>query len=433
MKRKTCQPPLMRQIKRLASSSLVITVVISLILSIFCSSVILLAYYNRQSQKATDIESRISDNLASVTNLVLADSVVYQISHTDSFDLFNEGRDSVLTDRYLWGLYEVASVKSYYGKFSKEASFFYGPTMGDSLDACVYLAEHQRPLSLVGNVRLIGDAYLSKAGLKTSYIDQRGFSYDKLIQGKIKISDASLPGLNVKVIDNIKALLQMCNDTGLNRNVTEGVNQDSVFRSFKESVLIKFQKGKLFLSNCKLQGKIIIMSDSAIEVDQTARLKNVIIVAPVIVIKQGFQGTVQAIASDSLIVENNCIFEYPSALVLVKKETETLQNRMIIGENCSISGLLFSGCMNNDLYKSFVEIKDNTRVNGIVYIMGYLNLKADITGVVLTDFFIYKTPTTIYENYLVDVQINRLKLSEYFLTSSLINSPGNKGIIQWLK
>ncbi len=422
----------MKQTKKLRGSSLVVTVVIALVLAILCSSLILLAYYNRQNEQTSDIEFRLNNNIESAINLVLADSIIYVSLQTDRLDLFQEGNDSVVISRRLWGLFQVGDINAFYGRFSRKKTFFYGSALPDSLNGCLYLADHQRSLSLVRETKLVGDAYLSKAGLKAGYIDQQGFSFDKLIEGEIKISNKALPGLSEEVTGNIKNLLGICHDTAQTKGMQLYIDQDSIFRSFADVPLLIFKSGKTILENCNLNGQVIIFSDSILEISSTAMLKDVILVAPSIRIKEGFRGTVQAIANDSLIVENNCFLDYPSSLILQKRETETLQNRLIIGEGCKISGIVISLCDNDDLYKSYIGMGAKTIINGVVYAMGYLNLGANVTGTVLTDFFIHKTPSVIYENYLADIEINRKKLSGFFLASPLFKGQSKKGILQWV-
>ncbi len=418
---------------RLPAGSLVLTIIIALILSILSSALILIGYYNRLSYKTDEIKERVDRNFESTVNLVLSDTAIYQNDFTDSLDLFGEGSDSVKITKSLWGIFEIARIKSFYGKFFREECFFYGTSMDGSLNACLYMADHQRPLSLVGETKLIGDAYLPKAGLKTSYIAQRGFSSTKLIDGSIKPSDQFLPVLNEEIKNNITQLLEKRNIRTFNNGKANLFNKGSILNNFKDSTLIYTQDGNLVLTDLILDGRVIIIASGLITVEPSAALSNVILVASGIVFKTGFHGKVQAIGTDSIIVQNNCIFNYPSALLLIKSESEILQNRMIIGEGNNINGLLVSICRNDDLYKSYVEIGNNTTFNGMIYSMGYLNLKTDITGIVLTDFFIYKTPSAIYENHLVDIEINRKNLSDYFLTSSIIRSDEKKGILQWVK
>ena len=414
-------------IKSYKGNSLVVTIVISLVLAIICSSVILLAYYNRQQQFRNEIDQRLRINLESATNLVLVDSAVYSRPVLETIDLFEEKKDSVSIKKELWGIFQVATIRSFHNRLSKERSFFYGPSMPAYMNACLYVSDHNRPVAVVGDTRLTGDGYLPVAGLKSSYIAQRGFNNDKLIEGSIKNSGDSLPGLRKEVLDNLNNLL-FSKPAVYSQNSIDSIEQD-----FSDTAVSVYSREKIILRNCFLSGHIQIKSDSEIEIDSSARINNLILVAPCIRFREGVKTTVQALASDSLIVEKNCLFEYPSVLVLLKKNNFALQNRLFIAANCKIEGVILSLCNNNDLYKTFVEIGNKTTITGVIYTMGYLVLKATVKGIVMTDFFIYRSPATIYENYLVDVTINREQLPGYFLVPSIFPSSTVGGIIQWVK
>jgi hypothetical protein len=414
-------------IKSYKGNSLVVTVVISLVLAIICSSIILLAYYNRQQQLKNDIELQLQRDVESSTNLILADSSVYPNPVSDTIDLFGEGKDSLEIKKELWGIFQVATVKSFHNRVSRERSFFYGPAMPDYMNACLYVADHRRPIAVVGYTKLIGDGYLPGAGIKTSYIGQRGFENNKLIAGEIKTSQDSLPVLSKNVLDYLHKVLSG------NLIISSKFISDSLEQDFSDTAVYIYSKEKISLSNCSFKGHIQIKSDIAIEIDPSAQLNNVMLVAPCIRFKEGTKAIAQALASDSLVIEKNCVFEYPSALILKKENNSTLQNRLLIAENCKIKGVVLSLCNNNDLYKTFVEVGGETKIMGVIYTMGYLALKGNIEGIAMTDFFIYKSPTTTYENYLVDITINRIRLPGYFLIPSIFNSSKTQDIIQWVK
>jgi hypothetical protein len=415
-------------IRSYKSNSLVITVIISLVLAITCSSAILLALYNRQEQVKDNVQQKLQRNLESATNLVLADSAIYIAPVFDSLDLFDETKDSVIIKKEFWGLFQMASIRATSNNFSKQKNFFYGETVPDYMDGCLYVADHSRPIAVVGDTKLIGDAYLSRSGIKTSYIDQRGFNNNKLIEGMIKKSEDSLPGLRGNCLSNLYRLLK-----GGQALYSQNI-PDSLDKSFTDSAFSFYKNEKITLRNCFLNGHVLIKSDSAIEIEPSARLNNIILVAPSIHFKAGVTAaTVQAFATDSLIVEKGCSFQYPSILLLLKMNNSNLQNRMVIGNDCEINGELISVCNNSDLYKTSVEIGKNTKINGIIYTMGFLTLKGIVNGTVMTDFFIYKSPSTIYENYLVDITINREQLSEFFLVPAIFKGSTSQEIVQWVK
>ncbi len=157
-----------------------------------------------------------------------------------------------------------------------------------------------------------------------------------------------------------------------------------------------------------------------------------ILVAPVVKIKQAFKGVLQAIATDSMIVENNVQLSYPSSLVLLKSDSLIYQNHMVIGSDCLLQGQLLAVCREGDLYKTYTELGKGTRIEGVVYTMGYLTLNGSIQGTVLTDYFLYKSSNMVYENHLMNVEIDRRNLSPYFLTSLIFQKTTEQQIIGWL-
>jgi hypothetical protein len=204
-------------------------------------------------------------------------------------------------------------------------------------------------------------------------------------------------------------------------------------QSFYDSAAFFYSKSEIQLNELTLKGHIIIRSDTIIEVSASVITEDVILIAPVIKIAKGFKGVLQAIASDSLVVESDCSFDYPSALVLLKKRGVKMQNILRIGENCRLSGIIMARCENEDIFKSYVEINKNTQIDGVVYVMGYCTLGAQVNGIVLSDYFLYKTQNIMYENTLVNVALNRRLLSEYFIGSSIFENASQKQIIKWVK
>jgi hypothetical protein len=424
----------MRLKNSVRASALLLTVVMALILAILCSAVILLAFYNRQYEISATVEQRLNRNIISTTNLVLSDSTFISSIQTDTLDLFGNNTDSVAISKEPWGIFQVACLTAFAGRFSKQQSFLYGGSLPVYMEGCVYLADHKRPLYLVGQTRLTGDAYLSKSALKPSFIDQRGYAYDHLLTGTVKISKEELPPLNeacINYLDDIPAKLagHCLVDSSFRFSPA-----DSLTRSFYDTALVIASHDPVFLENNYLQGHLIIQSDSMVTVNAAAHLEQVIIIAPVVKFQEGFTGSLQVIATDSIIVEPHCTFNYPSSLVLLKHKSFPTQNLIKIGSGSSFHGIIITNCEKEDIVRSFVQLQKDARISGLLYIKGYLSLEGNIiAGTVLTDYFIYRKGASVYENHMVDVEIDRKKLSPHFTGSAIFEGSSDKKIIQWLK
>ncbi|WP_205511068.1 hypothetical protein [Longitalea arenae] len=412
---------------RVPANSLVLTIIIALVLAILCSSVIVLAYYSRQHQITATIDQRLNRNLESAMNLVLEGSGGWADETIDTLDLFDQQADSVTIKKRYWGVFEVACITAFSNVFSKNKAFISGTALPAYMDGCLYLADHRRPLAVNGNTVLTGDVYLSKGGIKPIYINQRAYSGSSLVNGKIKTSEEALPRLDASIIDH---LYKMTKDSVLAMELPAA---DSLVRAFDDSTTCMYSKDIWQLAGMTIKGHVMIKADSLIEADASTHLEDVILIAPVIRFKKGFTGTVQAIATDSLIAEAGSVFNYPSALVLLKEPGLKMQNVMRMEEGCNFQGLIIASCDPADVIKSRVEIKKNTLINGVVYVMGYCALGGQVNGSVLADFFIYQEQNIMYENTLVDVNLSRGELSPYFIGSPVFHQATRKQIIKWVK
>lgn len=271
---------------------------------------------------------------------------------------------------------------------------------------------------------------MPKSGIQVSYIDQRGYDGEKLVEGMIKNSENNSPALNNSTKEYIENLLLLKQNSSVD-STTSSNDDTSILNSFENPPLIITQTKKIKLSNLAYSGQIIIESDSAIEVDQTAQLTDVILIAPTINIKNDVKGTFQAIASDSITIGKNCNLQYPSAIVLLKNNENKFQTVIKMMDSSAISGGIYSFTDSADIMKTVVELGDKTIVNGIVYVQGYLSPKGVIYGTVITNYLLFKKSASVYLNYLVDAEINKNKMSKYYVGPDLFAGNKSNKIIKW--
>jgi hypothetical protein len=86
----------------------------------------------------------------------------------------------------------------------------------------------------------------------------------------------------------------------------------------------------------------------------------------------------------------------------------------------------------DDFLKTFVDIGKESTITGCLYITGYLSLQGSVHGSVMTHFFLFRSSSTLYENYLVDGVIDRSLLSGYFASVPVFASSGRLVVVEWL-
>jgi len=412
--------------RKVSGSALLITVVISLVIGLICVMLILTLYNVLHAHSDLRIGNKLDRDLQSAIDLALTDAPSPGEGLVKKIDLFGTGNDSAQIQQELWGCYDLASIQVKDGPRHKEKSFFYSAGVPSYMDGCLYLAEHKRSLFLTGKTILNGKVYLPGSGIKPGYIDQRGFEESELMTGLRENSESSLPSPDMSILRYYTGMI----DNGA-RGGGSGYIQDSLYLSFADNLQIMRYKGKLLLTDQKLSGHLILISDSLIEIGGEAQLNNILLIAPAIRFDRNFTGKVQAFATDSILLDSNCNLRYPSSLAVVKREGDGGQPRLIISRNCLLEGMVLTWSKDNK-FRTYMEVGMGSVVRGIIYSGGYLFLKGQVEGCVLTDFFLFRNGASAYENYLVDARLDRSLLPAGFLGPVIFREGNKNNIVQWV-
>lgn len=416
----------------LKASALYLVIVIALVIALLCSSLIAAAYYYRLEYQRKFRYDQMESNLQSGVNLLLtsADSTY---ARPTAVDLYDKGSDSVLLHKFNWGIYDIGVVKA----FALQDTLFSAFSLASSVDsakwACLYLADQDRPLSLSGETSIIGDAWVPKAGVKKAYVNGKAYQGDDhLIVGKINNSNKTLPLLDQKRLNKLhQYLAQKASATPADSILAK---TDSIENSFLKPTRTIHLKGQQTLKNIRLQGNIILFSDSSLTIDASCKLENVLIFARSIQVNSGFRGACQLFAADSIHIEPDCQFLYPSCLGVVNSGLASGQVKLVLDRNTIVNGALFVVRSKEEDNMPILSLDSNVDITGQIYSQGMLKFKSNlkVNGSVFTRLFTYQSSYNLMENTLIDAQINSKKLSRYYLTSDLFPVAKRKKILQWL-
>jgi hypothetical protein len=419
----------------LKASALYIVIIISLVIGLLCSSLIVVAYFYRLQYHRTFRSDQLHNNLNSAINILTVNSDS-TFNEGKTLSLFGGEADSVFLKKIPWGMFDVGVARSFIQRDSLYKTFLLANMIDSSKWAALYLIDEDRPLSVSGKASIVGDVYIAKAGIKEAYVDGRSYQGDKrLVIGKKNNSNKELPLLNT---DRLRLIEKYFNYSGSSN--TALLKQDSLYNSFLlDTYTIKFGNKVSSIENIKLSGNIIIYSDTTLTIESTAQLNNCVVFAHAIVVKKGFKGTCQLFATDSVSIERDCVFSYPSSISVTRFESSKVSAPILlnISENTSIAGMVFSYDKYFDRNKQpLIDLGKNVHISGQLYSQGMLGLKdgVNIAGSVFTNRFIYQSSFTRYENYLINTTINSTALSSYYLNSDLMPvSSKKKKILQWLE
>jgi hypothetical protein len=412
--------------KKLKSSALFFTIVISLVVALLCSSLILIGYFSRLQIQQNQQKERLARNLRSAIQLLVSES---EVDSNLTLDLYGEAKDSVIIGTRQWGMYEVGYARSFARGDSVCSTFMLGVKPDSVYKSALYLLDQGRPVTFAGNTLVRGIAYLPESGAKSGWVDGKNFEREKMVEGETRKSESRLPELNKAFLQKMLKSIDFKGKHIANLPLPK----DSLKVSFFQSTQ-RFHRSNtpLVLNSISAIGNVVFSSDTLIVISSNAQLENVILVAPNIEFEDGFKGKVQAFAFDSIIVGKNCHFKYPSALALLEIDSVDNRPRIQIGTGSRLEGCLLQYVSFLDRSLANTTISASAIVEGVVYADALVSIEGSVFGSLICNEFLLSRPSGVLKNHLLDCTLDRTKLSKSFLASPLFLDK-KKDIVSWME
>jgi hypothetical protein len=388
---------------------------------------------NRKEVLYWETEQRLIDNANSGICLLQSISTRYQ-QQMLLLDLYDEKRDSVQLSSYQWGLYRV--IKS--NAFSGRQSYLKVALSAEKLEAMfpvLWLPEQREALSLCGNTLIKGRTFLPKSGVKPAYINQKNYYRKDLIEGDIKESSKNMPiGLmDLFKFDPMNLLKDHASILPEKETANWLLKHDTLIKSFDDTVCFIEKPGSLLLSGCHIEGQIIIYTSKEILVSNSFSCKDIILLSPVIKIEQGFSGSLQAFATDTLITGYDVFLGYPSVLAIIRKDKHNGNSVLTLGEGNRVEGLIVSMQQyQTDKSNALLSIGKECNITGQVISNGIVQHYGNVDGTMICREFLLANSSAIYKNHLLDAGINRSSLSFRFGGFNYLNNKPGQSIVKWL-
>lgn len=422
-------------LKKLRSGALQFTVFIGLLIALLLGALVLYAYtfyYMKEQAKGTVTMIQLS-NFG--IDYVIAAPIMS--SDTLQVPLQEEANKSIQVQLAPWGVFEKAHSKAHFrNKYFVKTAIIGGKFSAENTPV-LYLQETQNGLSLVGTTEIKGAAFLPSQGVKTGYIAGNSFYGATLIDGATEKSETSLPPLSKNVLASLEELFKT--NPSEQQEVGAVNSVKSSVHSFEAATKYWVSKNPIVVENVSITGNVIIKSTQQILVKASAHLKDVIIIAPTVIIEEGTKGVFQVVASKQITVHKNCELSYPSSLVLYQEALDTSQrntpnstiNQIFIDSGSLIRGVvLYYNKKEVSNFDTAIKIESGTTVKGQVYCNGNIDLQGTVSGTVLTKQFLANQAGSIYVNHIYNGKINNDELPTTY--GGLLFEQQPKTIMKWL-
>jgi len=385
---------------------------ISVIIAVLCSALILYTLYSQMLKRKMELEFQLAANCESGIQYLLA---IKGDKESEIIDLFDEGDDSVRIQAINWGVYEILYSEAFRGNQSVKKAVLAAYQVDSLHQSSLYLSDSKNPLYLAGDAKVEGTVYLPAAGVRAGSVSNSAYTGKRLLNGS-KRQSAGMPELRPGLSEHIRNMLNV--DPLEWGTIIEQLPDSLNHSFFSESPKILYTDQPIAL-NSIVYGMIIIVSAQQIIVEGSAKLKNVILIAPEVQLKSGFSGAIQIIASDKIVLNDSVELTYPSSLALVPLEEES---KIELNEGVFVSGdILIDRDMTSER-EGILIMKPNSVVEGFVHIDGGAEILGKIKGHISCKKFEWNSGSEIFGNHLKDAELSYLKKGSWLTSSGLWES-----------
>lgn len=409
---------------KIKASAMQFAILVSVIVALLLSSFLLFTYtYSSFSLQAQRVLHSIE---ASDKGIVYLSREDVQIN--DSLELVVDDLPVLLRNKF-WGGFQLVHSRGGTGSTAFEKIALLGSGSSGDIPA-IFLEDNQLPLVLAGDTHIEGDTYTPQNIIKPGSIAGRYYEGDQLVYGRRYESSKQLPALDAAWMTYAHSMLQFIPDAG---EIMFGLVDRT--NSFLNERQVIYQEDKIEI-NESLSGNILIISRREIEVSPFAMLDQVLLVAPKVVFRKGFQGNAHVISKEA-VVEENVRLDYPSSIVVFAHKEGELRSEEVykpnikIGQKSILEGIiLFLNSSEREVHRNNVLIAEDSFIEGIVYCEGYTELKGKLQGSLYTKYFVANQGGSLYINHIYDGQISTDNVKKE-IAGLLLTGTGKK-VAAWL-
>jgi hypothetical protein len=365
------------------------------------------------------------DDLNSGLTLYLSSPETYQNSSSCVISLFKDTARKVDVSRVPYGILDMITAKTAYRGKQMSRTILAGmdPFGGDSV--VLYVPDRRQALYASGNTIINGNAFLPVKGMQRASIEGKPLQRPNLILGEVSKSAEKLPTLAPWVREKIIQVQDMDSLASIAFGLGSLLEKYVGKQDYTNTSWYGYD-GDYQISEVEVEGSVGFYSRGTIYIKSDAELKGILVSASKIIVEEGFRGTVQLFAKDSLVIGKRCELLFPSVACLYNDNVNPTY--MEIGESAIIHGSLISIQENLSSSKPIMRIRRGALVNGQVYHSGEIELVGSIYGSLYCEGFRRKTNRAYYENHLLDNEINFHKLPKNFVSIDLLEGYNNQVI-----
>jgi len=414
--------------KKLKGGALYIALIICTVIGITLTMFIMIGHFNQRKVIQQSMQHQLQYDLQSAFNYSQSEYFPDAGNNQWKQNDFNE--DSLRVKKLQWGAYVLISAEAKNRQqYIKQCGLFGVLT---ARDTALLIADKGRPIGLSGTIKMNGHFYFPKAGFKPVFIEGQSFNTTGNLQIYMRASPLSVPDVKPNFVSHLKKSIS---DNNPDTDSLIGALPQQINNPFSAKTIV-YRAPRMHMDNYNLSGNIKICCNDQVIIENNNMIDNIFIIAPKITIKKGFKGSVHALATDTILVEEDCVLSYPSSLTLLNTAGKNPKLKgVFIDKNSMVSGSII--CLSekeiqNTVPKVIVKLDKECQVYGLVFSSGYAHLQGKIYGNVICESLMVKTTSSVYENHMMDCEIDPKKHVFSLVVPALFKTNGIDLCCRWL-
>jgi hypothetical protein len=406
------------------------TLFLMLISTVFISLILLRQVVFQNTFTAWSKHEEIELSLKSAFLLYKQDPEILYLEDSINLDLYGDSSSIVKLSKESWGIYDIISASAGWQEETIHRNGLFGEVITGN-DPALYVTDRGLNLSFSGHTKVTGTVYSPSGIIRKGSVEGQPFIYDEVTEGVIKVSDETLPKLDSIVSRKIDELFGNINPEISLSQLKYGDSQP-IENTFENTEITYYDEPDAFISNLAFKGRIIICAPGSITVDYSSSLEDVILIARKIIVEEGFSGSFQAFALDSIIIGPNVNLTYPTTICISAVDNYAASSSPAISVG---AGTIIRGCiiLNSLSDKSRLEVNENSTITGQIYCNGEVGLQGNINGSLFCNHFSFVSGRSTYVNHLLNADINMSKLPDGFCGFLVGEKPSTRGLIRWFE
>lgn len=356
---------------------------------------------------------------------------VFKDNGSSELDLYNDSLSFVKMTKRKWGIYDIISVASTWKNLKISKTGLFGTDLKRGEPLALFLPDAGINLSLSGKSVLNGTCIVPEGIIRPASVEGYPFIFKKTCIGKIKPSDKTLPLVDKEIQDSVHSLFYNIDTTKLYTSLI-AKEMPEVVNQFSGPAVTYFGKSSYKSGNISMSGNIILACAGTLTITSSSTLDGIIVLARKIVIKEGFTGSLQAFALESVKVEKGVKLAYPSVLAIFQDKQKELTGdhpQISVDDNSSVCGCIL---ITTDNDSGEIVVNKNAVIYGQIYCGGSVNLSGKVFGSVYCNSFRFTVSNSTYINHILNSDIDFSKMPERLSGIEVGNMNKTRNLIKWL-